>query len=77
MLTSIFTFGYLCPLGVLSMLGTAGQNPTFPVNLLADFAGGGLTCAFGIVMALFERTRSGLGQIIDSNMVEGGAYVCK
>lgn len=66
---------YLGISGVLSMLGTAGQNPTFPVNLLADFAGGGLTCAFGIVMALFERTRSGLGQIIDSNMVEGGAYV--
>jgi len=44
---------------------------------LADFAGGGLTCALGIVMALFNRTRSGQGQVIDSNMVEGANYVGK
>lgn len=32
-------------------------------------------CAMGIVMALFERTNSGLGQVIDCNMVEGSAYL--
>lgn len=26
-------------------------------------------CVLGIVMALFERTRSGKGQVIDANMV--------
>ena len=36
---------------------------------MADFAGGGLTCAFGIVLALLERTRSGQGQVIDASMV--------
>ena len=46
-----------------------------PINLLADFAGGGLTCAMGIMAALFERSKSGLGQVIDANMVEGAAYV--
>ncbi|XP_059479071.1 alpha-methylacyl-CoA racemase [Neocloeon triangulifer] len=61
--------------GVLSMLGRANQQPTPPVNILADFAGGGLTCAFGIVMALLERTRSGKGQVVDASMVEGAAYV--
>ena len=45
-----------------------------PINLLADFAGGGLTCAMGIMAALFERSNSGLGQVIDANMVEGAAY---
>ena len=45
--------------------------------MLADFAGGGLTCALGIMMALFERQRSGQGQVIDCNMVEGAAYVGK
>ena len=41
---------------------------------MADFAGGGLTCAMGIMAALLERSTSGQGQIIDSNMVEGAAY---
>lgn len=51
------------------MFGRAGEKPTPPVNLAADFAGGGLTTALGIVMALFERTRSGQGQVIDTSMV--------
>ena len=41
------------------------------MNLLADFAGGSMTCAMGIMASLFERSHSGKGQIIDSNMVEG------
>ncbi|XP_078482393.1 alpha-methylacyl-CoA racemase-like isoform X2 [Ciona intestinalis] len=61
--------------GVLSMLRRKNEKPTAPVNLLADFAGGGLTSAFGVVTALFERERSGKGQVIDANMVEGSAYV--
>lgn len=32
-------------------------------------------CAFGIVLALFERNRSGIGQIIDASMVDGSAYI--
>lgn len=55
--------------GLLSKLGRKDQKPTPPINLLADFAGGGLTCAFGILIALFERTRSGRGQVIDASMV--------
>ena len=34
-----------------------------------------MTCAMGIIMALFERSRSGKGQVVDCNMVEGAAYV--
>ena len=54
---------------MLSKLGRKDQKPTPPINLLADFGGGGLTCAFGILLALFERTRSGKGQVIDASMV--------
>lgn len=43
--------------------------PVPPLNLLADFAGGGLMCALGIIMALFERVRSGKGQVVESDMV--------
>jgi len=66
---------YLGLSGVLSSLGRKHENPLPPVNLLADFAGGSFTCAMGIMAALLERTSSGQGQVIDSCMVEGAAYV--
>uniref|UniRef100_A0A224YMU9 Alpha-methylacyl-CoA racemase n=1 Tax=Rhipicephalus zambeziensis TaxID=60191 RepID=A0A224YMU9_9ACAR len=66
---------YIALSGVLSMLGAYGQKPQPPVNLMADFAGGGLLCALGICMALLERERSGKGQVIDASMTEGCAYV--
>lgn len=61
--------------GVLSMLGRKNEKPTAPVNILADFAGGGLTCALGICLALLHRHNSGKGQIVDAAMVDGAAYV--
>lgn len=66
---------YLALSGVLSRLGRKHEKPYMPINLIADFAGGGLMCAMGIVMALYERARSGQGQVIDTSMVEGAAYV--
>lgn len=66
---------YLAMSGLLSRLGRSGEKPYAPLNLLADFAGGGLTCALGIVLALLERTTSGKGQVVDASMVEGAAYV--
>lgn len=66
---------YVAISGILSMLGGKSEKPTPPVNLLADFAGGGLICAFGIAMAILERERSGKGQVIDSAMIDGAAYV--
>lgn len=64
---------YVAVSGALSLCGRAGSPPAPPANLLADFAGGGLMCALGIMMALFERTQSGLGQVIDAAMVDGAA----
>ncbi|XP_017348929.1 alpha-methylacyl-CoA racemase [Ictalurus punctatus] len=66
---------YLAMSGLLSMLGRSSEKPYAPLNLVADFAGGGLMCALGIVLALLERNKSGRGQIIDASMVEGAAYV--
>ncbi|XP_055934966.1 alpha-methylacyl-CoA racemase-like [Argiope bruennichi] len=64
---------YIAIAGVLSALG--GEKPQHPINLMGDFAGGGLICALGICLALLDRYRSGKGQVIDANMVEGSAYV--
>lgn len=66
---------YLAMSGLLSRLGRSTEKPYAPLNLVADFAGGGLTCALGIVLALLERSKSGKGQIVDASMVEGAAYV--
>lgn len=66
---------YIAISGLLSVLGRKGERPYPPINLLADFAGGGLLCAFGIVTALFERQTSGQGQVIDASMTHGSAYV--
>ncbi|XP_038207378.1 alpha-methylacyl-CoA racemase [Zerene cesonia] len=66
---------YVAISGVLSMLKKDDQPPRPPINLLADFAGGSMISALGIMMALFERTKSGKGQQIDASMVEGAAYV--
>lgn len=66
---------YIAMSGLLSRLGRSGEKPYAPLNLLADFGGGGLACALGIVLALLERTKSGKGQIIDASMVEGAAYM--
>ncbi|XP_039104208.1 alpha-methylacyl-CoA racemase isoform X1 [Hyaena hyaena] len=66
---------YLALSGVLSKIGRSGENPYAPLNLLGDFGGGSLICTLGILMALYQRTRSGKGQVIDASMVEGTAYL--
>jgi len=71
------TYCYFDVPGLLSRLGKAGENPFPPINLLADFAGGGLICALGIMMALYHRNSTGQGQVIDASMVEGTNYVGK
>ncbi|MCJ1473600.1 hypothetical protein MMC13_002251 [Lambiella insularis] len=66
---------YLAVSGVLSQLGRKEEPPYPPANILADFAGGGLMCAFGIIMALLARERTGKGQLVENNMVDGSAYL--
>lgn len=66
---------YVAMSGMLSFIGRKGEKPLPPVNLLADFAGGGLLTAFGILAALQSRHNTGEGQVLDCSMTEGAAYV--
>jgi alpha-methylacyl-CoA racemase len=61
--------------GALSLFRRKGERPLPPCNLLGDFAGGGMLCAMGILLALFQREKSGEGQIVDAAMVDGAAYL--
>lgn len=60
---------YLSRAGVLGFQGPAGAPPAVPGFQLADM-GGGLWCALGILAALRERDRTGVGSIVDIAMVE-------
>lgn len=66
---------YIAASGALSTMGPPGTPPVPPTNGLADFAGGGMVLALGVVAALLERTRSGLGQVVDVSMVDGSAML--
>ncbi|KAF9223849.1 CoA-transferase family III [Gyrodon lividus] len=66
---------YIALSGILSMLPGTNEKPSFPLNLLGDFAGGGLLCATGILLALIERGKSGRGQVVSVDMVSGTRYI--
>ena len=54
---------YLAVSGILSKLGPKEVSSP-PMNIVGDFAGVGLLCAFGICMAFLERGNSGKEQVI-------------
>ncbi len=66
---------YLAVAGALEPIGRADSPPVPPINMIADFGGGGMLLAFGIAAALLERERSGAGQVIDAAMVDGSALM--
>ena len=62
---------YIAEAGLLSATTRPGQRPAIPVNLAADYAGGGLMAAFGILAALTGRRATGHGTHVDVSMYEG------
>lgn len=62
---------YIAITGALAAVGNAGETATPPQNLVGDFGSGSLYCAFGIMAALYERERSGKGQVVDAAIVDG------
>lgn len=61
--------------GSLSLIGRQGEPPVPPVNFLADFGGGAMVLAFGVVAALLDAAKSGKGQVVDAAMVDGAALL--
>ncbi|KAB1152419.1 CoA transferase [Micromonospora sp. AMSO12t] len=66
---------YIAVSGVLDTIGLPEQGPVVPPMYLADFAGGGMVLAFGVLAALHERVSSGRGQVVDSSMLEGSGLL--
>jgi alpha-methylacyl-CoA racemase len=66
---------YISLTGALHAIGTEGARPTPPLNLVGDFGGGSMFCVTGILAALWERERSGEGQVVDVAMVDGASVL--
>ncbi|MEW6034573.1 MAG: CaiB/BaiF CoA-transferase family protein [Chloroflexota bacterium] len=62
---------YIAMGGVLGLIGSERGAPALPQNLIADFAGGSLFAAIGILTALLARERTGRGQYLDLSMTDG------
>src|SRR4029077_854797 len=66
---------YISLAGVLHAIGRKGEAPVPPLNLVGDFGGGGMFLAFGVLCGLLEAQKSGKGQVVDTAMVDGAAYL--
>ncbi|QDZ00721.1 CoA transferase [Nitratireductor mangrovi] len=66
---------YLALSGVLHAIGPADGKPVPPLNLAADYGGGTMFLITGVLAALFERSRSGKGQVVDTAMIDGASML--
>ncbi len=67
---------YISFAGALGLIGESPEGkPAIPLNLIADYAGGGLCGAAGILAALMAREKTGRGQYVDIAMTEGVLYM--
>jgi alpha-methylacyl-CoA racemase len=64
---------YIAMTGALHAIGKAGHEPTVPLNLVGDYAGGAMFLALGTVSALHSAKSTGKGQVVDVAMVDGVA----
>lgn len=62
---------YIALTGALAAIGNAGEPATIPLNLVGDFGGGSMFLVVGILAALWERERSGRGQVVDAAIIDG------
>lgn len=62
---------YQATTGMLAMTGAAGGPPVQPAGQIGDLGGGALNAAFGIMVALHARERTGEGQLVDISMTDG------
>jgi alpha-methylacyl-CoA racemase len=66
---------YLAISGLLHGIGPSSGPPTPPANYLADFGGGAMSLAVGVLAAVINARSTGTGQVVDAAMIDGAAYL--
>lgn len=66
---------YMAVAGSLFIGGRANEAPSAQPTLGGDMGGGAMMLAFGILCALYERDKSGKGQVIDAAITDGSALL--
>ncbi|HZY77361.1 MAG TPA: CaiB/BaiF CoA-transferase family protein [Jatrophihabitantaceae bacterium] len=66
---------YLAITGLLHGIGPKDGPPVPPINYVADFGGGSMFLATGLLAALLHARATGEGQVIDAAMTEGAGYL--
>jgi crotonobetainyl-CoA:carnitine CoA-transferase CaiB-like acyl-CoA transferase len=62
---------YISLAGALGAIGSKEGPPVIPLNILGDFAGGGMHATIGILAGLLAREKTGKGQYVDIAMTDG------
>lgn len=62
---------YLGLSGALAAMGPPGTPPPVPLNLIADFGGGAMQLAVGVLAAALQARASGRGQVVATSILEG------
>jgi alpha-methylacyl-CoA racemase len=72
---------YAAVTGALGAIGSRSEPPPPPLNYLADYGGGAMMLAFGVLAAVLEARQAQLagrpaqGQVVDAAMVDGLALM--
>lgn len=66
---------YLAYAGLLHAIGRKEAPPVPPLNLVADQGGGAMMLIAGVLAALFQRSLTGKGQVVDASMIEGASML--
>ncbi|WP_214106130.1 CaiB/BaiF CoA transferase family protein [Acrocarpospora catenulata] len=66
---------YISMTGILENIGRPGERPVPPLNMVGDYGGGAMFLITGVLAALFERQKSGRGQVVDAAMCDGASVL--
>lgn len=64
---------YIAVAGALGAIGSA--DPEIPLNLIADFGGGGMFLVAGVLAGIVAARSTGEGSVVDAAMVDGVAHL--
>ncbi|GAA0603723.1 CaiB/BaiF CoA-transferase family protein [Sporichthya brevicatena] len=66
---------YIGLTGGLDAFRVDGGRPVPPLNMFGDYGGGSAFLVVGVMSALWERERSGQGQVVDAAILDGSSVL--